>query len=71
MYLSGHFKSNYLCFDAVVINLGEQFCFCLVGFVLEVAEIIEFVRAFATHDLGQLIFFGNLKRTIKLLGRLI
>jgi hypothetical protein len=60
-------KVKYLCFNFVAINHhGEQFCFRLVSFVPEVANQIQFVRAFAAHDFGQLIHLGHLKKTSEL-----
>jgi hypothetical protein len=60
-------KKIHLCFDFVADNHGEQFRFCLVSFVSEVADQIQLVRAFAAHDFGQIIPLSHLKKTMKLI----
>jgi hypothetical protein len=66
---TGIWKPNYLCFDSVAIDLGEQFRFSLVSCVSEVTDQIQFVRAFTAHNLRQLIHLGHLKNTIKLIPK--
>jgi hypothetical protein len=56
-------QETNLCFyyDCVYFYLGDQFGFSLVGFVFEVAEQIQFVRALAAHDFRQHVFLAHLK----------
>jgi hypothetical protein len=59
-------RLNYLRFDFIgLFSLGKQLGFCLVCFVSEEAEQIEFVSAFAAHELGQLVRLGHLKKKLK------
>jgi hypothetical protein len=58
-------KKKYLGFDFKSVYLGEQFSFSLVSFFLEVAQQIQLARAFTTHNLGQVILLGHLKKTIQ------
>jgi len=43
------------------MNLGKQLGLCLVGFVLEVARQIEFVRTFTADDFRQPIILRHLR----------
>jgi hypothetical protein len=55
---------NYLCFDVVDLNPGEQLSFSLVSFNSEVTQQIQSVGAVTTHYFRQLILLGHLQKTI-------